>query len=86
MTEGVGMEGKAGSTLYGPGQSRFARYLERRERERPDPVANELRRRVLAGLRGRVLEVGCGDGRSFELTRRVWPSWSRLNPTRARGQ
>ena len=60
------MEGKAGSTLYGPGQSRFARYLERRERERPDPVANELRRRVLAGLCGRVLEVGCGDGRSFE--------------------
>jgi SAM-dependent methyltransferase len=52
-------------TLYGPHQSRFARYLEQRERKRPDPVARELRRRLLAGLRGRVLEVGCGDGRSF---------------------
>ena len=52
--------------LYGPQQSRFARYLERREQRRPDPVAHELRRRLLAGLRGRVLEVGCGDGRSFE--------------------
>jgi hypothetical protein len=31
--------------MYGPQQSRFARYLERRERERPDPVAHELRRR-----------------------------------------
>jgi SAM-dependent methyltransferase len=55
-----------GSTLYGAGQSRFARYLEGRERRRPDPVARELRHRLLAGLRGRVLEIGCGDGRSFE--------------------
>ena len=54
-------------TLYGPRQSRFARYLERREERRPDPVARELRRRVLAGLRGEVLELGCGDGRAFEL-------------------
>jgi ubiquinone/menaquinone biosynthesis C-methylase UbiE len=54
------------STLYGPQQSRFARCLERRERQRPDPIARELRRRLLAELRGRVLEVGCGDGRSFE--------------------
>jgi SAM-dependent methyltransferase len=30
-------------------------------------VARELRRRLLAGLSGRVLEVGCGDGRGFEL-------------------
>jgi SAM-dependent methyltransferase len=52
--------------LYGPQQSRFARYLERREQRRPDPVARELRRRLLAGLRGRVVEVGSGDGRSFE--------------------
>ena len=52
--------------LYGPRQSRFARYLERRERRRPDPVARDLRRRLLTGLRGRVLEVGAGDGRSFE--------------------
>jgi Methyltransferase domain len=54
------------STLYGPEQSRFARHLERREQQRPDPVARELRRRLLAGLRGRVLEAGSGDGRSFE--------------------
>ena len=54
------------STLYGPEQSRFARHLERSEQRRPDPVARELRGRLLAGLRGRVLEVGSGDGRSFE--------------------
>jgi SAM-dependent methyltransferase len=53
-------------TLYGPQQSRFARYLERRELRRPDPVARKLRRQVLNGLRGRVIEVGSGDGRSFE--------------------
>jgi SAM-dependent methyltransferase len=53
-------------SLYGPQQSRFARFLERREERRPDPVARELRRRVLAGLGGRVLELGCGDGRAFE--------------------
>lgn len=53
-------------TLYGPQQSRFARYLERRELRRPDAVARELRRKALAGLRGRVIEVGSGDGRSFE--------------------
>jgi SAM-dependent methyltransferase len=53
-------------SLYGPGQSRFARLLERREARRPDPVHRALRARLLAGLRGRVLEVGSGDGRSFE--------------------
>jgi SAM-dependent methyltransferase len=52
--------------LYGSGQTRFARYLERREERNPDPLARELRRRLLAGLRGRVLELGCGDGRAFE--------------------
>jgi ubiquinone/menaquinone biosynthesis C-methylase UbiE len=53
-------------TLYGPEQSRFARYLERREAARPDPGFRELRNRLLSGLRGRVIEVGAGDGRSFE--------------------
>ena len=52
--------------LYGPQQSRFARYLERREQRRPDQVHRELRRKLLAGLRGVVVEVGSGDGRSFE--------------------
>jgi SAM-dependent methyltransferase len=52
--------------LYGSEQSRFARYLEERETRNPDPVARELRRRLIAGLRGRVLEVGAGDGRNFE--------------------
>lgn len=53
-------------SLYGPEQSRFARLLERREARRPDPVHRELRARLLSGLRGQVLEVGSGDGRSFE--------------------
>ena len=66
MGEPGGERWETGSRLYGPHQSRFACHLERRERERPDPVARELRRRLLVGLRGRVLEVGCGDGRSFE--------------------
>lgn len=52
--------------LYGAQQSRFARYLERREQRRPDLIAREIRRRVLAGLSGDVIEVGSGDGRSFE--------------------
>jgi ubiquinone/menaquinone biosynthesis C-methylase UbiE len=52
--------------LYGPGQSRFARYLESRERRRPDEQHVELRRRLIDGLEGRVLELGSGDGRSFE--------------------
>jgi SAM-dependent methyltransferase len=51
--------------LYGSDQSRFARYLEGRETRNPDPVSLELRRRLISGLRGRVLEVGCGDGRNF---------------------
>jgi SAM-dependent methyltransferase len=54
------------ATLYGPEQSRFARYLERREARKPDLVHRELRRQALRGLRGRVIEVGSGDGRSFE--------------------
>jgi SAM-dependent methyltransferase len=54
------------STLYGPQQSRFARYLERREQRHPDQIAREIRKRVLDGLSGHVIEVGSGDGRSFE--------------------
>lgn len=53
--------------LYGPEQSRFARYLERSEQRKPDLLAREHRRGLLAGLQGQVLEVGCGDGRAFEL-------------------
>ena len=52
--------------LYGPDQSRFARYLERREQRRPDERYRELRRRLLTGLEGRVLELGSGSGGSFE--------------------
>jgi SAM-dependent methyltransferase len=54
------------SSLYGPAQSRFARYLERREARRPDPGFRELRRRLVAGLRGAVVEVGAGGGPTFE--------------------
>lgn len=53
--------------LYGAEQSRFARYLEGREQRKPDLLAREYRRELLAGVRGRVVEVGCGDGRAFEL-------------------
>jgi SAM-dependent methyltransferase len=53
----------SGDTLYGEGQSWFARLLERR----PDAAARELRRRLLSGLRGRVVEIGCGEGRAFEF-------------------
>lgn len=62
----MAIELTAKQTLYGPRQSRFARYLEGREARRPDPVFRDLRRRVLNGLSGRVIEVGAGDGRSFE--------------------
>jgi SAM-dependent methyltransferase len=54
------------ASLYGPQQSRFARLLERRELRRPDQEARALRARLLGGLRGRVIEIGCGDGRAFE--------------------
>jgi SAM-dependent methyltransferase len=53
-------------SLYGPRQSRFARYLEQRELRKPDLVFRELHRRLRAGLRGRVIEPGAGDGRTFE--------------------
>ena len=62
----TGVSATSRPPLYGQQQSRFARYLERREARRPDPVHRLLRRRLLAGLRGRVIEVGAGDGRSFE--------------------
>jgi SAM-dependent methyltransferase len=55
-----------GAPLYRPQQTRFARCLERREERHPDPVSRDLRRRLLTGLRGRIVEVGCGDGRAFE--------------------
>ncbi|HET7170686.1 MAG TPA: class I SAM-dependent methyltransferase [Gaiellales bacterium] len=57
----------SGGTLYGEGRSRFARLLEWREERRPDLATLELRRRLLSGLRGRVVEIGCGEGRAFEL-------------------
>jgi ubiquinone/menaquinone biosynthesis C-methylase UbiE len=52
--------------LYGEQQSRFARYLERREARKPDPGFRELRRRLVAGLGGAVVEVGAGGGPTFE--------------------
>jgi ubiquinone/menaquinone biosynthesis C-methylase UbiE len=53
-------------SLYGEQQSRFARYLERREARSPDAGYRELRRRLVAGLRGNVIEVGAGGGPTFE--------------------
>ena len=57
---------KEAPPLYGPEQSRFARCLERREQRRPDHRYRELRRHLLAGIEGRVLELGSGSGSSFE--------------------
>jgi ubiquinone/menaquinone biosynthesis C-methylase UbiE len=52
--------------LYGADQSRFARYVERREARSPDPGFRELRRRLVACLAGAVVEVGAGGGPTFE--------------------
>ncbi len=46
-------------------RSLLLRYLSRRERRRPDPVVLAHRRRLLAGLAGSVVEVGCGEGANF---------------------
>ncbi|WP_336213411.1 class I SAM-dependent methyltransferase [Nonomuraea sp. LPB2021202275-12-8] len=43
---------------------RFARMYERMT-ARADPATTDLRIRLLAGLRGRVLEVGAGNGLNF---------------------
>jgi ubiquinone/menaquinone biosynthesis C-methylase UbiE len=45
--------------------SPLARYLGWREARRPDPIVQEHRRLLLAGLVGDVIEVGCGEGRNF---------------------
>ena len=47
-------------------KSLLERYLAWRETRRPDPVLREHRRRVLAGLVGDVVEIGCGEGANFE--------------------
>ncbi len=41
------------------------RYLRRRESRRPDPVVAAYRRRLVSGLSGEVVEIGCGDGANF---------------------
>jgi len=46
-------------------RSLLERYLDRRGG--PDPVERGHRRALLAGLRGRVLELGCGGGTNFDL-------------------
>src|SRR5688500_3358403 len=43
---------------------RFARTYKRMS-ERADPATAELRGRLLAGLTGRVLEIGAGNGLNF---------------------
>src|SRR5262249_38240419 len=66
MTDTGGNRRGTDSSLYGPYQSRFARCLEQRKQRRPDPVARQLRRRLLTGLPGSGPEVRCVDRRSFE--------------------
>jgi ubiquinone/menaquinone biosynthesis C-methylase UbiE len=46
-------------------RSLLARYLGWREGRRPDPIVQEHRRLLLAGLEGDVIEIGCGEGRNF---------------------
>lgn len=41
------------------------RYLLRRAERRPDPVLARLHEELLHGVRGVVVEVGCGRGRLF---------------------
>lgn len=43
----------------------FARYLDRYGARNEDPGNRELRRELLAGLSGRVMEVGAGNGLNF---------------------
>jgi hypothetical protein len=71
-------------SLYGP-QSELARFLEQPESRHPDPVARELGRRLLSELRGRVIEIGCGDGRAFELYPPESKPYSRSSLTRSPG-
>ena len=40
--------------------------LEWREERHPDETSAALRRRLLSGLSGRVVEIGCGQGSAFE--------------------
>jgi len=51
---------------WGMGDSFFVRMWPRLVRNEP-PLLTELRRRNLAGLSGRVLEVGAGTGTNFTL-------------------
>ena len=46
-------------------RSLLMRCLSRRERRRPDPVVRAHRQRMLEGLSGSVIEVGCGEGANF---------------------
>ena len=43
----------------------FARYFDRRGARNEERGNRELRRELLAGLSGRVLEVGAGNGLNF---------------------
>src|SRR5947209_18017964 len=43
----------------------FARYFDRYGGSNEDPGNRELRRELLAGLSGRVMEVGPGSGLNF---------------------
>ena len=47
-------------------KSLFDRYLAWREERHPNPELRAHRKRLLAGARGDVIEIGCGEGVNFE--------------------
>ena len=45
----------------------FARFLARVTERAEETEEDEIRRELLAGVRGRVIEIGCGTGPNFRL-------------------
>jgi ubiquinone/menaquinone biosynthesis C-methylase UbiE len=75
--------GELPRAIVGGGESRLARYLGRHELRHPDRRADENRARLLAGLKGSVIEPGCGDGRTFRHYPRQVERLTAIEPSAA---